>query len=192
MEEEHACYIYEPRALTHSSALCSSRLSGYTNVVGTRETSEKERSMVKVSKFLATSVGKSSEFLLHPIDGANVRETPPLLTAGCETRPRRRGNSLPVSRSACIVSSYASRFRTNLMYQPHIYYHLHITMKQRNVNMKEKHKDLLYPRMNVARARSKNKALCLYCRIFEYIPRIRTGAQWVERRDLYLRISSFW
>jgi hypothetical protein len=60
-----------------------------------------------------------SEFLLHPIDGAIVRETPPLLTAGLETHPRRRGNSLPVSRSACVVSSYASTFRTNLMYQPH-------------------------------------------------------------------------
>jgi hypothetical protein len=61
----------------------------------------------------------SSEFLLRPIDGANVRETPPLLTAGFETHPRRSGNSLPVSRSACVVSCYASRFRTNLMYQPH-------------------------------------------------------------------------
>jgi hypothetical protein len=45
----------------------------------------------------------------------------PLLTAGFEIHPRRRGNSLPViSRSACVVSSYASRFRTNLMYQPHM------------------------------------------------------------------------
>jgi hypothetical protein len=62
----------------------------------------------------------SSEFLLHPIDGGNVRETPPLLTAGFETHPLRSGHSLPVSRSACVISSYASRYRTNLMYQPHI------------------------------------------------------------------------
>jgi hypothetical protein len=61
----------------------------------------------------------SSEFLLHPNDGANLRETPPLLTAGFETHPRRHGNSLPISRSACAVLRYASRFRTNLMYQPH-------------------------------------------------------------------------
>jgi hypothetical protein len=61
----------------------------------------------------------SSEFLLHPIVGANVRDAP-LLTAGFEAHPRRRGNSLPVSRSACVVSSYASRFRTNTTYQPHM------------------------------------------------------------------------
>ncbi len=61
----------------------------------------------------------SSEFLLYPIDRLNVWETPPLLTAGSEAHLRRRGNSLPVSCATCIVSSYASRFRTNLMYQPH-------------------------------------------------------------------------
>ncbi len=59
------------------------------------------------------------EFPLHQSDGAYVRETPPLVTAGFEMHALRHGCSLPISRSACVVQCYASRFRTYTTYQPH-------------------------------------------------------------------------
>jgi hypothetical protein len=48
-----------------------------------------------------------------------VREMPPLLRSRFEMHALCRGCSLPISRSACVVQCYFSRFRIYIIYQPH-------------------------------------------------------------------------